>query len=171
MSFHTMVDLETFATSNNAYIISIGACNFNKEGLCGEFYANIHTAYKEADFDISPETVMWWMSQSTEAKTALKADPMKLSNALRLFGEFIEGTDGVWGNGSTFDNVILRNAYNKLNMKCPWHFRKDKCFRTVANLYPREDLIPEGTQHNAIDDAKNQARVIIMLANKHGFKL
>lgn len=171
MSFHTMLDLETFATSNNAYIISIGAVNFNKEGIIEAFYVNIHTAYEEAQFDINPQTVMWWLDQSEAAKTALKKDPQKLSNALRLFGEFIEGTDGVWGNGSTFDNVILRNAYNKLNIKCPWHFRKDKCFRTVANLYPREEIEVTGTQHNALHDAKKQARVIIVLANKHGFNL
>ena len=171
MSFHTMLDLETLATSNNAFIISIGAVNFNEKEILNEFYAVINTNKPEADFDVNPATVMWWMSQSQEARDALKGGESSLSPHLHSFAKFVEGTNGVWGNSSTFDNMILRNAYQKLNIKCPWHFRKDKCFRTLANMFPREAIIATGTQHNALDDARKQALVVIALQNKHGFKL
>jgi exodeoxyribonuclease VIII len=67
----------------------------------------------------------------------------------------------IWGNGATFDNVVLRSAYASVGLKPHWHFRGDKCYRTVINLLP-EDKRPaferHGTHHNALDDAITQAR-------------
>ena len=66
----------------------------------------------------------------------------------------------VWGNGATFDNVIIRSAFKAVGLPVPWSFRNDKCYRTVANLLPKERqpaLERSGTAHNALDDAITQA--------------
>jgi exodeoxyribonuclease VIII len=63
----------------------------------------------------------------------------------------------VWGNGATFDNVILANAYDACRIRRPWKYYADMCFRTVRNQYPHVQVKRQGTHHNALDDALTQA--------------
>jgi len=76
--------------------------------------------------------------------------------------------DGVWGNGANFDNVILAEAYRRLDMKLPWHFTQDRCFRTIKSKYWYVDMVRTGTHHNAAGDAMSQANHLIRLNNEHG---
>ncbi|MFA6690120.1 MAG: 3'-5' exonuclease, partial [Sphaerochaetaceae bacterium] len=109
-------------------------------------------------------TVMWWLEQSQSARERLlRIEKHSLAGALSEFAYWAtkresEAVDEVWGCGATADNVWLANAYRRLNMGVPWTFRADRCYRTMRAMYPR---IPkpafEGTEHDALDDAKNQA--------------
>ncbi|WP_440247469.1 3'-5' exonuclease, partial [Escherichia coli] len=68
-------------------------------------------------------TIEWWLAQSSEARSAILVDQVKLVDALIQFREFInEYSDEkfvqVWGNGATFDNTILRTSYERLNIPC-----------------------------------------------------
>jgi hypothetical protein len=40
----------------------------------------------------------------------------------------------VWGNGATFDNVILRASYERELIPCLWHFWNDRDVRTIVEL-------------------------------------
>jgi exodeoxyribonuclease VIII len=158
-----MLDIETLGHKPNAYIVAIGAVNFKlKDGIVGEFYRAIKLVPDDR-FSIDPQTVGWWLNQSENARKALFKDAVHIHEALKDLSEFVKNTEGVWGNGATFDNVIIREAYTKVNIKCPWHFKKDKCYRTVINLYPKTPLIREGEHHNALDDAKTQANHMLKL--------
>lgn len=66
----------------------------------------------------------------------------------------------IWGNGATFDNMILRNAYLATGQRQPWNFRDDVCFRTVKYLFPLKKEF-QGVRHHALDDARNQAKYLI----------
>lgn len=73
----------------------------------------------------------------------------------------------VWGNGATFDNVILGNAYKATRLRQPWFFANDRDVRTIVDLGrqlrgidPKKDLELEGVAHNALDDAKFQVRYV-----------
>ena len=163
MTFETMIDLETLGHKSNAYIIAIGAVNFSIEkGIINEFYTSIEMVPDDR-FSIDAQTVSFWLQQSEEARKVLFKDPVDIALALVMFKQFVTGTQGVWGNGATFDNVILREAYNRLNVPCPWHFRKDKCYRTVIGTCPKIELERIGEHHNALDDAKTQALHLIKL--------
>ena len=63
----------------------------------------------------------------------------------------------MWGNGATFDNVILANAYRGAGLPVPWKFWNDKCYRTIKGFFPQIKLQRIGTHHNAQDDAESQA--------------
>ena len=79
----------------------------------------------------------------------------------------------VWGNGSNFDNRILREAYDHLGMKCPWHYRDDRDMRTYTDMLlqlgvrtgkyaPDEHpLTPPDCVHDALADARFQAQVMV----------
>jgi len=157
-----MVDLETFGTGNNAVIVSIGAAKFDPKGQGVEdsFYAVVDpSSCVQYGLKIDPATVLWWMSEDrNEArKELLEEDMQDLGTALEGFSMWF-GSESlpVWGNGSTFDNVILRNAFEATGIECPWKFWHDRCYRTMKSVCP-VTLDRQGTHHNALDDAITQA--------------
>ena len=116
---------------------------------------------------MSADTVLWWMEQSKEARSALVKNPIPIGDALFDFSVWLTRHGDnvrVWGNGAAFDNVVLRAAYKNDNMKAPWSFRNDMCYRTMKNLHPGVVAGKrEGTFHNAFDDAKHQAKHLVKI--------
>lgn len=181
---HIMLDLETLSTHNDAFIISIGAVRFNKKGIHESFLYAVELS-DTTKFHVSPMTVGWWLGQVKDAKSALSRNVRPLVVVLENFRTFITIKDfsrsndsnnllqikGMWGNGSTFDNVILRNAYRIEGITCPWHFRYDRCYRTLKYALPAEPFERIGTHHNPLDDAKSQALHLIKICNKNGIDL
>jgi exodeoxyribonuclease VIII len=103
---------------------------------------------------------MWWMSQSDAARAQFNSkDRLELASALIEFSGWMDEVSGVyvWGNGASFDNVILGNAYKAVEISAPWKFWNDRCYRTMTGLYPQVKMNRVGTYHSAIDDAKSQA--------------
>ena len=163
-----MLDLETFGNGSNAMIVAIGACDFK---LDNKFYAVINPAESTGDIDAS--TVVWWLSQNEAARSALAGSRESLHSALVKLTAWLQnrGEDVcVWGNGATFDNVILANAYKRHKLPAPWKFWNDRCFRTLKSLHPPvEPPVRDGTHHNALDDAVFQvqyARKILGVNNE-----
>lgn len=164
---HVMLDLETLSSHNNAAILSIGAVRMDLEKfeLGEEFYVSITPSTCTAGglLHIDAETVAWWSQQTPEAQQVLKdSKSLPLMVALQGFAFYLgkETVDGVWGHGSTFDNVILRTAYEIVGLGRPWPYRADLCFRTMRKLFhmPKPE---EGIAHNALDDARRQAHSLI----------
>jgi exodeoxyribonuclease VIII len=159
---NVMIDLETMGNSSTAAIIAIGAVEFSKDGLGREFYTTVNLGSAvAAGLTMDASTVLWWMEQSDAARKAAIAAgrcPRPLATALGSLSQWMPVDAEVWGNGATFDNVILTNAYKSVGLTRPWPFWTDRCFRTLKNLYPHIGA-PErtGTHHNALDDAKFQA--------------
>ncbi len=167
--YHVMIDIETLGNGNKAVIWAIGATRFSLEQGQPEiqnFYVTIDPqSCVDAGLVMDVSTVLWWMSekQAEARKQLIDSGPgLDLATALDAFARWIpkkENLRGVWGNGATFDNVIVRNAYTAVNLPCPWSYKVDSCFRTIKNLNAH---VPwdegSGTAHNALDDAINQTR-------------
>lgn len=160
---NVMIDLETMGVNNNAAIIAIGAVVFDFEGNIGPtFYETIDLKSSvENGGVIDPSTVLWWMRQSDEARKEFEREGLleyvvleNFANYLMSFGKGIK----VWGNGTSFDNVILTNAYTRWVMETPWQYYNDRCYRTMRGLYPEIKMEREGTHHNALADAISQAK-------------
>jgi exodeoxyribonuclease VIII len=171
---HIMIDLETMGTGSDAPIISIGAVAFNAKGIdIRGFYNSVDLQSSvTAGATIEPNTVMWWMQQSDEARAALlTADTVDIASALDAFDGWIanvtgsgpETLKGVWGNGASFDNVIVAETYKRLRRSPPWPFWKDRCYRTIKSMYPNVKVTRKGTHHNALDDARYQAEHLIAI--------
>lgn len=168
---HIMIDLETMGTRPNAPIVAIGAVAFTASGVHSEFYEVIDLAGAvRAGAVMEPETVIWWMQQSDDARTAITRRGIAPDVALDRLRTWMTSTEvfGVWGNGASFDNTILAEAYARLGQKAPWAFWKDRCYRTVKNLFPDVEMVRGGTHHNALDDAKSQALHLIGINATHG---
>jgi inhibitor of KinA sporulation pathway (predicted exonuclease) len=106
--------------------------------------------------------MLWWMKQSEAARKEIVEASSDLDETLEEFTQWLPTDSKVWGNGADFDNVILSAAYQKVGQTLPWKFWNNRCFRTVRSLCN----VPykfEGTAHNALDDAKNQALHLIQI--------
>jgi len=158
-----MVDLETMGTKATAPIIAIGAVAFNSEEIIDRFYMVVDLQSSvDSGAVMDTSTVLWWLQQSDEARAAFARKGEQLGTALRAFSTFVttlgnRKTAKIWGNGASFDNVILGESYDRLKLERPWEFWNDRCYRTVKNMYPNIQLDRKGTAHNALDDAETQA--------------
>lgn len=178
---HLMIDVETMGNKPNAPIISIGAVLFEPgTGEIGQEY------YAVADLESSmvrdaaadPGTILWWLKQSAEARAAITSDSrVHITNAIGGLTRLIEEHSSrdsiqVWGNGATFDNVILRATFERHGMSCPWNFWNDRDVRTIVELgkaigiNPKHDIPFDGDMHNALADARHQAKYVSVIWQK-----
>ncbi|MDE8866248.1 3'-5' exoribonuclease, partial [Klebsiella pneumoniae] len=120
---HVMVDLETMGKKHNAPIVAIGAVVFDPAtGSIGESFYKVVCLESSVNWGavIDPSTVIWWLKQSSEARSAIvNDDAIPLLDALLQFREFVSDNVAggskkaqVWGNGASFDNSILRSSYD-----------------------------------------------------------
>ena len=174
---HLMIDLETMGKNPDAPIISIGAIFFDPQtGDVGpEFSKTIDL--ETAGGVIDRDTIKWWLKQSREAQSAIMTDEIPLDDALLQLREFIDENSGeffvqVWGNGANFDNTILRRSYERQGITCPWRYYNDRDVRTIVELgkaidFDARTAIPfEGERHNALDDARYQAKYVSAIWQK-----
>ncbi|EHK0831886.1 exonuclease [Escherichia coli] len=174
---HLMIDLETMGKNPDAPIISIGAIFFDPQtGDMGPEFSktiDLETAGEVIDRD----TIKWWLKQSREAQSAIMTDEIPLDDALLQLREFIDENSGeffvqVWGNGANFDNTILRRSYERQGIPCPWRYYNDRDVRTIVELgkaidFDARTAIPfEGERHNALDDARYQAKYVSTIWQK-----
>jgi hypothetical protein len=162
-----MLDLETMSSKPDAAIVSIGACTFADDGsITPNDWRNTFYCVVDAENSqrvggrVDAGTMKWWMQQTAEARAVFNAPgAMTLVRALLAFERFCTMWPEVcvWGNGASFDNVVLRQSYERLNGKAPWSYRGERCYRTLKNLRPDVALTQYGTAHNALDDAIAQA--------------
>lgn len=166
-----MLDLETMGNGANAAIIAIGAVAFDKSGIHQDkFYRQVSLESSVAiGMECDPSTIMWWMQQSDEARGAFAGNEkaLHINQALIDFSNWFASVDGVevWGNGASFDNVILYSAYKKAGLTQPWKFWNDRCYRTIKAMKPSVKADRIGTYHNAVDDAETQAVHLMKILN------
>ena len=183
---HIMVDLETLGTVPGCSILSIGAVRFvpEEDRLAEEFYAVIlRTSCLDVFLEEKDETIKWWNDKSPEARQVLLdaedpdiAEPLPM--ALESFNNWLLGLGGmrsirIYGNGADFDNPILRVAQDAAGID-PFNSKAGhfggRCYRTLKSLdelfgpsFAAPKVEREGTYHNALDDAKHQARHLMAI--------
>ena len=170
-----MIDLETLSTRADAAILSVGIAVFDiKTGKVSD------TLYKEVTMEvqkeyghIDPATVKWWLQRDQDARQAIceQAYPEYLYNVLYKVRDFLQNnnihksTSRVWSNGSSFDLVILRHAFQRHYLDLPWGYWQERDCRTICDLAKDIcgiDVKPssQDTAHHALQDAINQAESV-----------
>ncbi|WP_097722233.1 exonuclease, partial [Escherichia coli] len=174
---HLMIDLETMGKNPDAPINALAGKFFDPAtGEMGpEFSKTIDL--ETAGGVIDRDTIKWWLKQSREAQSAILTDEIPLDDALLQLREFIDENSGeffvqVWGNGANFDNVILRRSYERQEIPCPWRYTNDRDVRTIVALGlvmdfdARSVITFEGERHNALHDARYQAKYVSAIWQK-----
>ena len=167
------IDLETPGNRFNSGILSIGACQFDRNTweLGKTFYReiNIDSAMRHGTF--SADTLCWWMGQSDEARklfTDKTRQKHLLPRVLVELAAFVPKGSRVWGNGATFDITILEHAYLQVAQNHPWDFWNIRDMRTAVDMadYCKDTIPFAGVAHNALDDSIHQAKVIAWCFSK-----
>ncbi|MDU4995172.1 MAG: 3'-5' exoribonuclease [Enterobacteriaceae bacterium] len=180
---HVMVDLETMGNNPEAPIIAIGAVFFDPgTGKTGPEFYQIVSLESAMEFGAKPDAaiIIWWMKQSAEARAAITGgDAISLMDAIDNLDEFIHtnSANGIkyvqlWGNGCSFDNVILRRAYEQVGAELSVPFWNDRDVRTIVELgrvvgiNPRYQIPFDGDMHNALADARHQVKYVSAIWQK-----
>lgn len=172
---NVMIDLETLGNKPTAPIVAIGAAFFDPAtGNVGATFSVIVLLNSEMALGAVPDasTIIWWMMQSTEARAAIcDSEAKSILVALHELNAFIKANRvgksvKVWGNGASFDNVILRAAYHRANIQPFWNFYDDLDVRTIVEIGRRLGIDPKreipftGERHNALADALHQVQYV-----------
>ena len=140
-----MIDLETYSTSSNAVILSIGAIKFPLHDKILPEMDKLDTFYRKINIQsctdigmhIDNNTVKWWDQQSEDAKAEVfnPDNRIPIKQALKEFIIWFGNINNiVWANGIDFDCVILANAMKLCSYDVPWRFWNVMDCRTVMKL-------------------------------------
>lgn len=172
-----VIDLETMGKTDNAAIVALGAVALVNGEVDNEFYARISLASSiAAGCAMDASTVEWWMNQDAFARKEVDGshEQQPLADALNDFSTWFTMLSWplmppfAWGNGPSFDCVILRNAYAALGISAPWRYYTERDMRTILDLYPEAKGIEfQGIRHHALDDARHEARMLAKALGIH----
>lgn len=174
---HLMVDIESMGEKPDAPIVSIGAVFFDPaSGQTGPEFYKVISLESAMEWGGVPDasTILFWLKETSEARSEIVMDhAIPLDDALLQFKDFIaenaangKDTVQVWGNGATFDNVLLENSYARTGISCPWKYWNNRDVRTIVELgkavgyTPRHEIPFEGEPHKAISDARHKVKYV-----------
>lgn len=160
VSDRVMLDIETIGLEPGVVVTSIGAVRFTRNGVTDDtFHRGIRlSSCTDVGLEIDGDTLEWWLDQSRDARQEIKGG-RPLLEVLDAYAEWHGDADEVWANSPAFDCSILEAAYDAVGLVAPWEYYEQRDFRTLSSLPIAPDYEHEGTAHNALDDAKHQARV------------
>jgi hypothetical protein len=165
-----MVDLETLGGSVGAAIVSVGACVFDMNGVHATFYQVVNNPEGRLDAD----TVLWWMKQPDEVRKTLYEKGTYHNDHYQImwgFADFwkCQGGKHFWARASHFDAPILRHAMLEAGIRVDfkdWWVRDT--ITTFENLGFKNEKLPEGKAHHALNDAMHEAGQVIKCYRENG---
>lgn len=179
---HAVVDLETMGGPPDGAIISIGFCYFDiRTGDIGPTYERNVDLDSSLGFGMKTDksTIEWWSrAEQAAAFEHTKKDAVHLTQMLIELTDFLDENKRhpcLWGNGSSFDNVILARAFQLAGLKFQCHFRQWRDMRTWvrevgAGMLGMKKKAMEAQfgdggfrPHVAIDDAIREAKIISVI--------
>jgi hypothetical protein len=162
-----MIDFETLGNTNDTAVVSLGAVIFNREGIKSErlWLFNLTGQLDGRRRFATGDTITWWLKQGDKARAVFEkaqAEGILLRDFVPQFMEFCPSSLDVrvWGNGATFDIPIITHILSQFGATPPWKFWNDRCYRTMKSCFGVDKKF-EGTKHDALDDAKHQAKCLI----------
>lgn len=165
-----IADVETLDTKPSSVVVSIGLVKFNLDEQdsfdtlddpARSFYAVLDIDHQITHHarTLSGSTIKWWMTQDSQARALFRGAPVSVPDALKAMIKWVGKTDSnLWGNGATFDNMILMSLFEDYGMAFPFRYWENLDLRTLKYLAGSPKVsIPKGVAHNALDDAKHEA--------------
>jgi exodeoxyribonuclease VIII len=161
---HLSIDIETLGNTPMAPVIQIGAVLFDLENdNLKEFQVTVSPKSISDKFKIDADTIYWWFEQSKEAQNSITdAEKVEHRKALEYFRKFIQecgDVKGFWSH-ATFDVPILNNNCTLLDIGRVIPFRQAMDIRTLNYLAGSVVLEKNEIAHNALSDARYQAKYI-----------
>lgn len=170
-------DVETLDTQPSSVVLSVAMVKFN---LADEdnydtlndpkryFYAVIDAEEQIRDYarTCSFSTIKFWTEQSksvTKEVFQTKQQPVEatLIDLAKWVNVDTVKSPNLWGNGATFDNMIMQSLFRDYDIKWPFDYWADKDLRTLKYLAgdPRSVPVDRDMVHHALFDTMYEALV------------
>ena len=162
-----MLDLETYATTMDACVMTIGAVVFDDTGKeCASFYRRIKgESCDRLALYRDPKTVEFWSIQPASSRFELETDTdrVDIEDAVKDFSTFWKDNNCafLWCNGANFDEPILSTIYHRLGMEKPWRFFNVRCVRTLLSIVGMKTSSLGPVTHHALDDCRKQIKGVV----------
>jgi len=154
-----MIDIETLGLEPGCVVLSIGAVEFGAGEMGEQWYRSIsRESCEAAGLTVDDGTLEWWQDQPEQAREVLTGGD-ELAEVLKEFAGWISGADEVWANSPSFDCEVLIEAGKAVGVPMPWEYHEERDFRTLSDLALAPEVVQDGVEHDALDDAKHQAHV------------
>lgn len=157
-----MLDLETGGTSAGCAVFSIGAVVFDaysENPPTKEFYVEIsHASNMEIGLRFDRATMDWWKKIGTPPNGSTH-----ILQAVTDFHSFIKSAGPLttyWANSPSFDVSIINYIMRLYRMDWPLAHWLERDVRTLKSIAWPNNEYKLNNGHNALDDAKNQARLV-----------
>ncbi len=159
-----MIDIEALADLPDSAPAEIALVFFDRDHpdkhFCCYRYTPSPMSAMRLGFSITAATLQWW---DDHAMTIAVQQGEPLLEVLDEIEADIRRhtTRGlrVWSRGNSYDLAILKLAYHRGNKKVPWDFWNERDVRTWLESLRFKS--PRSNNHNALDDANNQARDVV----------
>ncbi len=170
----TMIDIETLDIGLNAVVLSVGLCKFDSKDYSVEPYDLLYMRLDIAEQQtlgrtISDDTLEWWSKQPDKIKNdAFSEDNREsIDSFLVKLYKYCKGSKLTWANSPAFDLTILESLYKQKGKKEPWNYWDCRDVRTIKDFFDYDEKkLFSKNNHNALDDAVNQANLIRMAMKK-----
>lgn len=163
-----MVDIETLATSTDAVISTIGCATFdlNAMGSKSVYYTRVSIESCLAiGLRMDAATVMWWMDQPDAARREITSREglATIYTALQGLSDFVISESRgreirMYAKDPDFDCTILRTAYERTHLPCPWSYWQTRSVRTTLEDHNYTEKLR--AQHHALHDAMLQIQAV-----------
>lgn len=167
-----MIDIETLGTRPGSVIASIAIVPFDPYvGEVGSemFFCTINTR-GQVEYGLHQEegTVAWWLSQDDDVREVSfpsKPNFDDLQAALDAVSDYMKTIPDakVWSHGSSFDTVLLSEAFARCGLNVPWRYQNVRDTRTILGFCKENgfDFVVENPmKHDPRADAISQAKMI-----------
>lgn len=170
METELMLDIETLSSQPNAAVIAIGLVAFNQEEILNECEILIDPQFTPGHRN--PDTLDWWHDQDSRVFRKMMSGGEYPWDACDQFVDFCNQYKKapMWANPPTFGISIMRHLFKVYDKEFPIHFTRERDFRTIKKMAERvgvdySEAYEERDAHDAVDDAKVQARALQLIRN------
>lgn len=173
MAQHLMVDLETLDVKSTATVLTLGAVRFDpfSNAPMKELYLRVDIdSQDKLGCTVDDNTLKWWNQQDVSIMEEAfdPRDRIPIHEVINQFHALAWNCDAFWSHGATFDLMILQNLYDRLGRTYPWQYWQMRDTRTLFDI-GHDPEMPQGSKHNALEDAKRQAIGVRNVYRKLGY--
>ena len=161
MSRNIMLDIETLGSKPGCVVLAVATVEFDATTHLLHYSEVIHIgSCLRHLLLVDPITLKWWTEQDKELQHEMFSGEVFLEDVLfdlnKFFGE--TGKEAiVWCKGMNFDFPILHEAYDRVQLPIPWHYRNIRDSRTLTAASELKFEKPAGA-HDPYNDCVAQIK-------------
>lgn len=167
-----MLDVESMGLNPTGALVSLAAVEFDipTRSIGREFYRKIALATSvKLGMTMDPGTVLFWIGQSQKARDEIRMGGLPIEYVLDEFSAWAPKGMIPYGNSAAFDMGILSTAYKLAGKPQPWHWSRERCFRTIHNTFAHiakyDPSKKTGVAHDPRYDCRFQIEHLFLLAD------